>query len=56
MHARLRSPLLRRVVACHAQGGRDRRDDIPIASKIAARAGRSSTAETVHARPQKPMR
>jgi hypothetical protein len=46
----------RRVVACHAQGGSDRRDDIPIASMIAARAGRSRTADSVRVRPQKPMR
>jgi hypothetical protein len=56
MHARPRSVVLRRIVACHAQGGSDRRDDIPIASMIAARAGRSPTADTVRARPQKPMR
>jgi hypothetical protein len=56
MHERPCSIALRRIVACHAQGGSDRRDDIPIASKIAARDGRSLTADTVRVRPQKPMR
>jgi hypothetical protein len=46
----------RRTLACHAQCGSDRRDDIPIASMIAARAGRSLSADTVRVRPQKPMR
>ena len=56
MHDRLRSTLLRRILACHVHGGSDRRDDIPIASMIAARAGRSLSADTVRVRPQKPMR
>jgi hypothetical protein len=56
MQSRPRSILLRRILACHVQRGSDRRDDIPIASLIAARAGRSPIADTMRVRLPQPMR
>jgi hypothetical protein len=51
MHGRLRSILLRRVLACHVQRGSDRRD-IPLVD----RAGRNRIADTARVRLQQPMR
>jgi hypothetical protein len=51
MHERPCSIALRRIVACHAQGGSDRRD-IPIVD----RAGRNRIADTARVRLQQPMR
>jgi hypothetical protein len=51
MHGRLRSILLRRILACHVQRGSDRRD-IPIV----ARPGRSRIADTERVRLHQPMR